>query len=157
MAAAHQSYTKRLEAQCLLAKNLSPIRSAVIQLLDLAVAFYDAHALLQKASTSEDDAAAAREKKKKKRRRRSALQVTAARDASDSDGDADAEERDSDERGDYDADTEKKAILEGPFPERVRKAWREFEKLNNFIIAGLRQIGRSGGEACWEMLAERLE
>ncbi|KAF2095801.1 hypothetical protein NA57DRAFT_78581 [Rhizodiscina lignyota] len=155
MASAHQAYVQKLEAQCLLAKNFSPFHKAIIQILDLVVAFSDTHTSLHKSNSSQgENSFTARQKQ---RRRRSALQAAALHEESDSEPDLDAEDGASEGGDEYDADTEHVGILEGSFPERVRKASKEFDKLNHFIIAGLRQIGRTGSEACWEMLAERLE
>ena len=156
MAAAHQSYIKRLESQCLLTKNVAPIHSALMQMLDLVVAFSDAHSHLHRANDSPNHSNIAIAKEKK-RRRRSALRASVIQGDTDSDHETDAENGDIEEEKSYDADTERANMLQGSFPDKVRKAWKEFDKLNHFIIAGLRQIGRSGGESCWEMLAERLE
>lgn len=158
MADIHQAYIKKLELQCVLAKNLQPIHSAILQLLDICVALYDAEAQTVKSTNPEKSGISAKEKS---RRRRSALMLRSARVDVTSDSDSDSADEGATpeserEELEYDADHEKFGF-HGPYPDKLRKMSKDFEKLSSFIVAGLRGVGRAGGETCWEMLAERLE
>lgn len=158
MAEIHQSYIKRLELQCILAKNLQPIHSAILQLLDLSVALYDVEVQSAKSKHPEKSGITAKEKS---RRRRSALMVRSARVDVSNDSDSDTADEGATpeserEEHEYDADHENFG-LHGPYPEKLRKMSKDFEKLSSFIVVGLKGVGRAGGELCWEMLAERLE
>jgi gamma-tubulin complex component 5 len=153
MAEIHAKYISRLQAQCLLSKNLSPINQAIISLLDLGVLFTDV--LLQNCRKNTDSFTAqpqpnlSRDKRKTRRkpaqnRRRSVMPAP----ESSSDGD---------EEDDYDADAESTTSHEATFAESLAKIQEQFDRLVPFITAGLRSVSRAGGEVCWEMLAEKLD
>ncbi|OCL02098.1 hypothetical protein AOQ84DRAFT_327860 [Glonium stellatum] len=151
MAEIHTKYISRLQAQCLLSKNLSPINQAIISLLDLGVLFSDM--LLQNSRKNTDSFMAQlntpRGKGKTRRhsahnRRRSVMSLP----ESSSDGD---------EEDDYDADAESTTSHEATFADSLSRIQEQIDRLVPFIAAGLRGVSRAGGEACWEMLADRLD
>ena len=156
MAEIHTKYISRLQTQCLLSKNLSPINQAIISLLDLGVLFTDV--LTQNCSKDTDSFTAQpnlsrdrwgtrrkpTRRKPTQNRRRSVMFAP----ESSSDGD---------EEDDYDADAESSTSHEATFAESLAKIQEQFDRLVPFVTAGLRSVSRVGGEVCWEMLAERLE
>lgn len=149
MVAIHESYVSQLQSRCLLAKNLAPIYQAITSVLDLCILFRDLR------TQQEAYADTAKRRLSYAGRRRSTLsrlqrlRVTLVSDSSSGDEDEAGHE--------YDADTEIGPVSQGSYEERIDKLRGEFDRLCEFISAGLRGVSRAGGEQCWEMLAERLE
>jgi len=158
MIAVHEWYITHLEAQCLLSQKLAPIHQAIISLLDLAILFSDIQAsyngerqanltnrsVLSTASTQ-------RWRRRRSRRPRGRGDRPAATSSSSEDEDAD----DEDEAANG-VDTSYISTAETTYLERLRKLREQFDRLYGFVSVGLQAVGRTGGEPCWEVLAERL-
>lgn len=152
MADVHSKYITRLEAQCLLAKNLTPIHQSVVSLLDLAVIFYETKSLQRDGREAQADT---KSKREKMRRRKSAiLQLQEFNPDDSSSGEDDHIDQ---EENNYEADAEDAAPREQSSREKLVKMQDQFNRSMHFITAGLRGVSRAGGESTWEMLAERLE
>ncbi|OCK79745.1 hypothetical protein K432DRAFT_299180 [Lepidopterella palustris CBS 459.81] len=152
MAEIHSNYINKLQDQCLLSKNLSPIHSAILSLLDLGILFSDVHA--QKSRNSEGlktgnmqspQKNQEAQRKRFRNHRRSVVPVPESSSEDDDDGD------------DYDADAESFTSHEETFRESLARIQEQFDRLLPFVTIGLRSIGRASGEACWDTLAERLD
>lgn len=146
MIAIHRAYLVRLEDQCLLSKNLTPIHQAIIALLDLAVSFTDTHArwLDQKLESQAGRSTIMSET----HRRNPAHRLREATSAS-----SDYEE----DLLDWNEDSG-----EPPFAKstthlaRLKGMQKTYARLHGFVCAGLRGVHRAGSEACWESLADLL-
>lgn len=153
MASIHDSYVKRLEAQALISKNVSAIKTAIMQVLELCAVFYDT----QLPRRGRDNTAVV--VRKQHRRHRSTLSYSDG--IQDTEDEATGPSENNDEQGEYDADIEGKLAtaskFSGPYQERIRKMGKEFDKLHAFIINGLHGVAKAGGEQCYEILAERLD
>ena len=135
MIAVHESYIRRLEEQCLISKRLTPIHQAVISLLDLAVLFTGTHA----AHTNPNPKSHIHTQQRK-------ISRIAA-----SDGESSSSE---DPSGSDNEEAE--FSFTTPYEDQLRKMHDTYTKLLAFVTAGLRGVSRAGGEACWEILAEKL-
>ncbi|KAF1991204.1 hypothetical protein K402DRAFT_323773 [Aulographum hederae CBS 113979] len=151
MANIHSAYISKIENQCLLAKNLQPIHQAVISLLDLAVVFSDTHS--RNLARSTPPVTTQTTPKNHHRRKSASLALRLRKAANDSSSDDDGLGTDDD----YDADAETGSRIEGSHTQKLEKIQVQYEKLLNFVIAGLKGVGRAGAEPAWEALAERLE
>lgn len=70
-----------------------------------------------------------------------------------------SDDDDNDNEGDegaQDVDTSYISTSETTYVDRLRKMREQFERLYGFVSVGLQAVGRTGGEPCWEVLAERL-
>jgi gamma-tubulin complex component 5 len=144
MAAVHQKFVTSLQLRCLLAKNLAPIHDSIISILDLVVTYADNQARqfrekVQKSRSSNPGRRRCRHDKD-----RSTLYDNASSD-------------EEDDEDDYDADSETSSTKDESYDECLQKIQDQFGQLLNFTVAGLRGVGRAGGESSWEMLAERLD
>ncbi|KAF2403055.1 hypothetical protein EJ06DRAFT_554588 [Trichodelitschia bisporula] len=139
MSAVHDAFATRVQAQCLLAKNLAPILDALLGLFDLAAAFAQLYMSAAGPVAVPD----------RRVTRRQHAKLGDVHDSESEDG------LDDDER-EYDADTED-PVVKGGYEERVRRMLEQFGQQVRFVVAGLRSAGRVGGEGSWEVLAERLE
>jgi len=156
MATIHAQYIARLEAQCLLSKNLRPIHQPVISILDLCVTFSDAH--VHNISHGAQPSTKVNETSKAARRRSgAAFRREARRPTAESSSDNEDRETDDDESAEYDADAESPTPIGSSYEDRLKNMKEQYERLLHFVAAGLRGVGRAGGEYCWEMLAEKLE
>ncbi|TLD35581.1 hypothetical protein E2P81_ATG01884 [Venturia nashicola] len=145
MAAVHQTFIDRLQLGGLLAKNLAPIYDSIVSILDLALLYADNQALQFGNPAPRPRTSGQRGQHHSRHARgRSTLY---------NDGTSD-EEGAEDE---YDADSEDSSSKEESFEDCLQRIHDQFGQLLNFTLAGLRGIGRAGGESSWEMLAERLE
>lgn len=138
MIAVHESYIERLEEQCLISKRLAPIHQAIISLLDLAVLFSDTHA----AYTNPNHKPPQLTTRRKNRHQ----------DASDEDSSSSSSRSDTDNE----PATSAPSFASTPYEDQLRQMHDTFSKLHAFVTAGLRGVGRAGGEACWEVLGEML-
>lgn len=138
MIAVHESYIERLEEQCLISKRLAPIHQAIISLLDLAVLFSDTHA----AYTNPNHKPPQLTTRRKNRHQ----------DASDEDSSSSSSRSDTDNE----PATSVPSFASTPYEDQLRQMHDTFSKLHAFVTAGLRGVGRAGGEACWEVLGEML-
>lgn len=145
MAAVHQTFINRLQLGGLLAKNLAPIHDSIISILDLVLLYADNQA--RKSGNPVPKARSAGQSGH--RRRRHAKGRNPLYD--------DATSDEEDEEDEYDADSEDSSGKEESYEDCLQKIHDQFGQLLNFTVAGLRGVGRAGGESNWEMLAERLE
>ncbi|KAL1628544.1 hypothetical protein SLS56_005889 [Neofusicoccum ribis] len=173
MAALHTAHVKALEERCLLAPRLATIHSALIELLDLAVAFADLTGEAEQAdggflapgafgSSGRSSGSAeggrrksgGRKRPENRNRRTSGLQVAMA-EVSDSSSD---EEGGEDGGGNGEGRRKRAATRTGlSMEQKLVRMEETFEQNFGFVVAGLRGVSRAGGERCWEMLGERLE
>ena len=137
MIAMHASYIMRLEEQCLISKRLAPIHQGIISLLDLAVLFAETRVLY----TNHTQKLQAQTQQPKKHHQDTSDASTPSSDDEPSDND------------DEEANISPTSI---PYEVQLRKLHDEFTKLLAFVTAGLRGVSRAGGEACWEILADKL-
>jgi gamma-tubulin complex component 5 len=149
MIEAHWKHISSLEAQCLLAKRLAPIRQAILSLLDLAILFSDAHA------------AHAGEKSFDVTNRSFSLHASQLLPNSYRHGkryrrDEDLSS-DEDETSEGEADTSYISFMESPYLQHLKKMDSQFQQLCGFVSTGLRGVSRVAGEPTWDMLAEKLE
>jgi gamma-tubulin complex component 5 len=149
MAAVHQRFIARLQLCCLLSKNLAPIYDSILSILDLAVPYSECQN--QHSGKQGENGRTKETTKKSCLQRRGRLGADLSRLYEDSSSE------DEDDIDDYDADSETSTARDEPYDERLQKIQDQFSHLLNFTVAGLRGVGRAGGEMSWEMLAERLE
>lgn len=143
MAEVHQKFITRLQLCGLLTKNLSPIHDSIISILDLVVVYADNQA--QQLGVSNPKVRASNLGHQSRLHKDRATLYG---------GDSSDEE---DDGGDYDADSETSSTQEESYDGCLQRIQDEFGQLLNFTVAGLRGVGRAGGESSWEMLAEKLE
>ncbi|KAI9822683.1 MAG: hypothetical protein M1827_000402 [Pycnora praestabilis] len=146
MVAVHEAFCLRLEDQCLLSKKLAPIRQSIRFLLDLAIFFSDAHS----AYTGE------RLFDTTNRSMTSHNRLLPWRRKYHRNEDDDISSSDEEDDEGRDADISYISFQETAYADRLQNMKEQFNRLSNFVIAGLRSISRAGGEPCWEMLAEKL-
>lgn len=138
MIAVHHSYIKRLEEQCLISKRLAPIHQAIISLLDLAVLFTDTHAAYINPNHNPPQLP---------------TRCMQRHQGNTSDEDSSS----SSSRSDTDTDNDPATRTSTPsYEDQLRHMHDTFSKLHAFVTAGLRGVGRAGGEPCWEVLGEML-
>jgi len=130
MIAVHEDYIKHLEDQCLLSAPLATTHQALVSLLDLAIVFSDACKGWNVLTSAESKV----------------LHPPHRRHPSASSEDEDSNGRD------------KLASLErDDVPmERHLKTSSAFDRLFDFVLAGLREASRSGAEPSWGMLVDSL-
>ncbi|KAJ5688872.1 hypothetical protein N7462_003264 [Penicillium macrosclerotiorum] len=139
MIAAHRCYMSSLEDQCLLSDNLSPIREAIINLLDLCIHFAD----LQAVHAAENDLV--------KQGDVGELDVFRRRNNEDSD-------YDSDEEDDFEHEhTLTVSFRESSYEYQMRDLKRRFDHLITFVADGLKGVARADGLPSWNILAEKLD
>ncbi len=135
----HEAYIKSLEEQCLISQRLAPIHQAIISLLDLAVLFSDTNAAYANPGQNPNTPIT--------RRKRS--NQDASNDSSSSLDDPSSDSSDS-------SPSDPPSFTSTQYDHQLRKMHDSFSKLLSFITAGLRGVSRAGGEAAWEILAEKL-
>ncbi|KAE9962365.1 hypothetical protein BLS_000426 [Venturia inaequalis] len=145
MAAVHQTFINRLQLGGLLAKNLAPIHDSIISILDLVLL----HADNQARKFGSPVPRAQNSGQRGQRRYRHAKRRSTLYDEGTSD--------EEDEEDEYHADSEDSSGKEESYEDCLKKIHDQFGQLLNFTVAGLRGVGRAGGELSWEVLAERLE
>ena len=147
MCESHEIFVKKLELSCLLAKNLAPILDSIIGILDLAVAFAAAKepVMTDRSNTKSHRTSIANRGRTRQRR---------SDDMEDGEEDSGEESQDSGDEDEHDLDTRPS---EQPTGARLQTIHDKFAQLLHFTVAGLRSVSRAGGQAEWEMLAERLE
>lgn len=158
MIAVHDSYIAHLEARCLLSQKLAPIHQAIISLLDLAIlfsdiqAFYNGERLADLTNRSVLSTASTQRwrRRRSRRPRRSGNRPTATSSSSEGEDTGDEDEAANS------VDTSYISTAETTYVERLRKMREQFDRLYEFVSVGLQAVGRTGGEPCWEVLAERL-
>lgn len=147
MIAVHEAYVSKLEQQCLIDERLKQIHQAMISILDLVILFSDARASYTGKSNLDHTNRLViptpnRQRMSIKRDRR----VEAGSDSSDDEAQA----------NDDIADLSYIRFEDISYTQRLLNMHARFTELLNFVIAGLHGIHRSGGEPCWEVLAEIL-
>ncbi|KAL7276255.1 hypothetical protein RUND412_000762 [Rhizina undulata] len=151
----HRRYVAKIREQCLLASRLAPIHTAILQILDLSIAFSDLHLsyadeLLGDKSTKDVDiligSASARRRRRSRSRRRKRMRGEVVED-SESEEEEEEEEEGKDE-GEEDG---------GVYGERVKAMMGTLEGLVGFVKSGLRGVARAGVMPHLEGLAEELE
>lgn len=130
MIAVHEDYITHLEKQCLLSGTLASTHQAIVSLLDLAIVLSDAcKAWSQRAPG---------------KRIVPHMPHRRHQSASSEDEDSDGEE----EPGHFERH-------EG-YAERLARISSTFDRLFDFVLAGLREASRSGMEPSWGMLVDSL-
>ncbi|WEW56183.1 hypothetical protein PRK78_001620 [Emydomyces testavorans] len=157
MISVHGSFTTSLEEQCLLSKSLEPIYQAVISILDLCLQFSDVQAA-RYAEYQYDHAnqsATFLHLPSSQYRRRHRL----ASEEDDDELSSDEDEREGPINDSIlgDGNSTCVSFAESSYKERLLKVKMKSDQLCGFVRAGLRGIGRVGGQNSWEMLADRLE
>jgi len=137
----HEEYISQLQDRCLLTKQHSPIRQAVISLLDLTVLFSDMQALYVKQPSK--DAGQRKTSEPYTGRRK---EKTPASDDEDDDSDDDT------------GNTNTKPMLGTEIPDivRLQSLCDTFRKLHGFVTAAVQGISKANEAACWEILANSL-
>ena len=153
MTKVHQEYIKHLSAQCLLTSNLEPILQAVRSMLNLCSTFSQAQNAEATKLTLADSRASFGSLLDHYPRGGNILSQATQDRGQDQDSDESDMGNDDDEDIIEDAGRDQRI----PYLERTRQMLEQFNELHRFITAGLRGISRAGGEASWEVLAERLE
>ena len=158
MASVHESYIARLETQCLLSKKLAPIHQAIISLLDLAILFSDTQASYndERQADLTNRSILSTASTQRWQRRRSQRRNGKVRDI---DPATSSSEDEDDEEGDklaHDVDPSYISTAETTHVDKLRKMREQFERLYGFVSVGLQAVSRTGGEPCWEVLAEKL-
>lgn len=148
MMAVHQAYTARLEDQCLLLKKHTPIRQAIISLLDLTILFSDAQASYAQGQVSSDSESRSTDKKGKRKRATHSMREKAAEAASDEDETSDSDSGDSSPRPTVPAEL--------PDAGRLKQMLDTFRDLHGFVTAAVRGISKADSAPCWDMLANNL-
>jgi gamma-tubulin complex component 5 len=145
---AHESFTDKIQAQCLLTKNVKPIHDSLVSLLDLTVQYSNARTkhlrLLDMASIL----------KERTIRRKNPTHTHKRQQQHDSDSNESSQGSDT---SDDDEDNANSETGSASYDDQLAVISKSFIDLCNFTIAGLRGISRTTGETCWEMLAERME
>ncbi|KAI9712444.1 MAG: hypothetical protein M1820_001657 [Bogoriella megaspora] len=155
----HQSYIAHLAAQCLLTKDLAPIHEAITSIFDLCDALTDAHKIEAERLASSQSRGSfgslldhytgeGRATNKASYRRKGSFE-------------------NSDDDDDFEADGEDESALEAKKPkvpaeptsytDQLRQMLQQFNEHHRFVTAGLRGVGRAGGEMSWNILAEKLD
>ncbi|KIW07241.1 uncharacterized protein PV09_02097 [Verruconis gallopava] len=155
----HDRFVARLELGCLLAKNLAPIYDSMISMLDLAVAYCG----MQNTSM---ESSGLPERQFRVHSRRGRTRRRADRDSDEDDEDDDDDDDDAEDSSILDAEgtekssngeeTRNKGEQTESYAQRLQTLHDQFSRLLNFTVAGLRGVGRAGGEPAWEMLADSL-
>lgn len=148
MIAVHETYITHLENRCLLSKKLAPIYRAIISLLDLAILFSDTRTSyageasfdLNRSIISTTAQPASQPRRRPRRAR----------------ADSSSSSEDEDENNEDEVDTSYISTEESTYADKLRKQREQFDHLHSFIAVGVQAVSRTGGETCWEMLAERL-
>jgi gamma-tubulin complex component 5 len=140
MAAIHTDYVAKLQKRALLANDVKPIHKAIIDVLELGVAFTT---ILVNGAAEEVSSVDHRKVTLARRKGPGFLP-----DDADSDAGEGGFERPS-----------PKTTTPSPGPNlssSLRAIDNDFARLLPFIVAGLRSVGRVGAEPMWEQLADRL-
>jgi len=145
---AHESFTDKIQTQCLLTKNVKPIYDSLVSLLDLAVRYSNARTSHLR---SLDMTSILKERTKHGKNPR---HTPKRRQRHDNDSNESSEGPDTTDDEEENGNSETGTAS---YDEQLAAMSRSFTDLCNFTIAGLHAISRTTGETCWEMLAERLE
>jgi gamma-tubulin complex component 5 len=130
----HRSAMKQIEDQALLGTRLEPIHKSIISLLDLSIRLADARSAHISAQTQDGQLVTDMD-------RNNGLE------SSDEEG-SDGEKEDS---------FVEKEKVEIPYITQLRTIKGQYDHTVRFIASGLRGVSRAGGEATWDVLAEKLE
>ena len=150
MTRVHTLYISDLEKACLTAKRLTPIRDAIVSILDLGIRFADIVTTPPGGRLADDDDADARSFRSAASRPR----MRTRRD----DEDSEHEDDDDEDASEGDEGYSTFIVLDELSPtDEFRRMSREFERHLAFIIAGLKSLGRVDGEESWDILAGRLD
>lgn len=142
MTTVHTSYLADLEKACLTSKRLSPIRDAIVSVLDLGIRFADIVTMPPGRKPAHDD-----EDAKSFRSAASRPQIRMGEGSEDEDDTSEGEEGYS-----------TFVVLDEVSPmEEFGRMSREFERQLAFVVAGLRSLGRVEVEESWDVLAGRLD
>ena len=147
MTQVHTSYIANLEKACLTSKKLTPIRDAIISVLDLSIRFADIVTTPSGGRPADDDDA--------RSFRSAASRPRMGKNQHEEDSE-DEDEDDGTNSGDEGYSTF--IVLDDSSPaEEFRRMSKEFDKYLAFVIAGLKSLGRVDGEESWDILAGRLD
>jgi gamma-tubulin complex component 5 len=147
MALVHLKYVTKMQERALLSNDLKPIHKAIVEILDLGVLF-------AKTVTNGDTM-------NLKRTRTKHVKSMWKHDGPDSIV-TELSQLDSDEESDeiHPEDRPFGVMDHGAHPSALaslRFIDKELTRLLQFVMAGLRSVGRAGAEPMWEQLAERLD
>ena len=139
MLGSHNDFIKRLHDQMLLGKRLELIHKTILQVLDLAIGLEDAREVALDHSH---------------------IPLEKGKEDMDSEFESSSDEEEEDEE-DKELDDE----LMSDVPTPPRRSYREtlgylnneYERMVEFVTAGLRGVARTGKEEMWDVLAEKLE
>ena len=144
MSAVHEAYIVRLEAQCLLSKQLAPIHQAIIALMDLAISFIDSHAvwidqiledrnghIVGESRPTSPDCHTNQTHLVFSEHRKEPLSV-------------------------YQHSVEPIYGSHATHMAQLKTMHKTYARLHDFVRAGLRSMHRVGNESCWETLADLL-
>lgn len=146
MSRIHVNFIANLHQRAMLGPELKPIYKAIMEALDLGVLY--AETLVN--SRDSDEPKPTSKTKTSSSRRKSVAPVLQDADSSDSDEHMSEETSPtSKESGNTKGHESVAEVLD----------WvdKEFARLLHFVTAGLKSVGRAGGEPMWEQLAEKLD
>lgn len=147
---AHESFTDKIQTQCLLTKNVKPIHESLISVLDLAVQYSNTRTR----HLYSLDITSILKERTKHRKGPEARHTPKHQQQHDSDSNESSEGPDT---TDDEANDDGPETRSSSYQDQLATMSRTFTDLCNFTVAGLRGISRTAGETCWEILAERLE
>jgi gamma-tubulin complex component 5 len=153
----HDKFISSLQTQCLLSKNLAPIFQAMQSILELAVQFCDCRR--QQIGLRPRHGQSSNGTVSNKSRRKSAVRHKQRSRVVDDTASSDESSVESNTEDAYEADTETLTTPQGSGShiQQMVRMKEELDKTCSFMLAGLRGIGRAGGEGTWEMFADRLD
>ncbi|KAL4959805.1 putative gamma-tubulin complex component GCP5 [Aspergillus stella-maris] len=173
MIAAHRSYMKSLEEQCLLSINLQPLHQATLSLLDLCIFFADLQTSWFRSRDHNGDQTSTTQTPRKQipgKPVKTSLTPTPRKTRYEySYGDEEDTESDAIDETDSDADRDDNGGVtllrrhrsssqsESQYVQRLKDTQDQFNRLISFLAAGLKGVSRVDGQTSWEMLAEKLE
>lgn len=146
MSRIHITFIANLHQRAMLGPELKPIYKAIMETLDLGVLYAET---LTK-SRDGDEPKPASKSKTSSSRRKSVVPVLQIVESSDSD------EHMNEETSPSSKVSENKKGHE-TLAEVLELVDKDFARLLHFVTAGLKSVGRAGGEPMWEQLAEKLD
>ena len=140
----HTAYIVRLEAQCLLSKQLAPIHQAIIALMDLAISFTENHARWTDRNLEDRNGHIVAEGRPRSLDCHTNQQALVF----------------SEHKGEslnmYQLSVEPPSGSHTTHMSQLKTMHKTYERLQDFVRAGLRSVHRVGNEWCWETLADLL-
>ena len=144
MSDVHKAYIVRLEAQCLLSKQLAPIHQAIIALMDLAVSFTEAHAMWLDSTLKDRNGhivAEGRPRSPDCHTNQQSLVFSEPKEKS---------------LNVYQVSVEPTSSSHATHIAQLKTMHKSYARLHEFVRAGLSSVHRVGNESCWETLADPL-